>query len=140
MKEALAGDTAAAEADRRLGQIVEGTGKVTAIVGDMDAGSREQAASISAIQTAVGEMDTITQQNAASAEESSSAASELAAQAEQLAALVATFQLDLEEEQAAPPAPAAPPPAPGASPRPGASGPPAPAGARRPTSRWPTTR
>jgi methyl-accepting chemotaxis protein len=42
---------------------------------------------------AVSEMDKVTQQNAASAEESSSAASELSGQAEELASMVAAFQL-----------------------------------------------
>jgi methyl-accepting chemotaxis protein len=44
----------------------------------------------------VAEVDRVTQQNAASAEESSAAASELSGQAEELAAMVATFQLERE--------------------------------------------
>jgi methyl-accepting chemotaxis protein len=45
------------------------------------------------VTRAVTEADKVTQQNAASAEESSSAASELSGQAEELAAMVAAFQL-----------------------------------------------
>jgi hypothetical protein len=43
---------------------------------------------------AMAQVNQVTQQNAASSEESSSAASELSAQAEELATIVATFELE----------------------------------------------
>jgi methyl-accepting chemotaxis protein len=66
---------------------------VSEIVSEIAASSREQAARIEEVNTSISEMDRVTQQNAASAEESSSAASELNSQAEELAAMVGTFQI-----------------------------------------------
>jgi methyl-accepting chemotaxis protein len=78
----------------KLSEIVAATGKVSDIVGEIAAASREQASGIAAVTTAVSEMDKVTQQNAASAEESSSAASELNGQAEELSAMVKSFQVN----------------------------------------------
>jgi methyl-accepting chemotaxis protein len=77
----------------KLGEIVGGIGKVTDIVAEIAAAAREQSTGIGQVNEAVAEMDKVTQQNAASAEESSSAASELSGQSEELAAMVASFQL-----------------------------------------------
>jgi len=58
--------------------------KVSELVGEIAAASREQAQGISQVNTAVAEMDKVAQQTAASAEESASAAEEMNAQAEQM--------------------------------------------------------
>ncbi len=84
----------------KLGEIVTGIGKVSDIVSEIAAAAKEQTSGIDQVNQAVGEMDKVTQQNAASAEESSSAASELSGQAEELAAMVGTFQLDQPEARA----------------------------------------
>ena len=60
---------------------------------EIAAGAQAQSNGIEQVTQAVTEMDKVTQQNAASAEESSSAASELSGQAEELASMVAAFQL-----------------------------------------------
>ena len=64
------------------------------IVSEIAASAREQTTGMEQVSTAIAEMDKVTQQNAASAEQSSSAASELNGQAEELASMVATFQLE----------------------------------------------
>ncbi len=93
VKEAGEGEAAARLVEGKLGEIVQGVSKVTDIIGEIAAAASEQAHGMEQVNGAVGEMDRVTQQNAASAEESSSAASELSGQAEELAAMVATFQL-----------------------------------------------
>ena len=58
--------------------------------------AREELRGIEQVNRAVAEMDKVTQQNAASAEESSSSAAQLNGQAEELAAMVGSFQLSLD--------------------------------------------
>ncbi|HET6436926.1 MAG TPA: methyl-accepting chemotaxis protein [Anaeromyxobacter sp.] len=94
VKEAAEGEETARQVAAKLTEIGGGVSKVSGIVGEIAAAAREQAAGAEQVSQAVGEMDRVTQQNAASAEESSSAASELSAQAEELAAMVAGFQLE----------------------------------------------
>jgi methyl-accepting chemotaxis protein len=103
VQQTAAGEQTSQEVTARLGEIGGAVAKVTAIVGEISAAAREQASSIDQVGKAVAEMDRVTQQNAASAEESSSAAAELNAQAEELAAMVAGFELD-RGRQATPPA------------------------------------
>jgi methyl-accepting chemotaxis protein len=93
VKEAGEGEVTAKHVAGKLGEIVGGITKVTDIVAEIAAASKEQSTGIDQVNKALGEMDKVTQQNAASAEESSSAASELSAQSEELAAMVASFQL-----------------------------------------------
>jgi len=73
---------------------VTGVSKVSDIVAEIAASSKEQAAGIEQVNKAVGEMDKVTQQNAASSEESSSAAEELSSQSEELAAMVGSFKTE----------------------------------------------
>jgi methyl-accepting chemotaxis protein len=94
VKQAGEGELAARQVAGKLEEIVQGVSKVTDIVSEIAAAAEEQTSGIDQVNKAVVEMDKVTQQNAASAEESSSAASELSGQAEELAAMVATFQLE----------------------------------------------
>jgi len=94
VREAGEGETTAKHVAEKLSEIGTGVEKVTAIVAEIAAASKEQTAGIEQVNKAVTEMDKVTQQNAASAEESSSAASELSGQAEELAAMVGAFHLD----------------------------------------------
>ncbi|HUL58877.1 MAG TPA: methyl-accepting chemotaxis protein, partial [Anaeromyxobacteraceae bacterium] len=94
VRQAGEGEATSRQVSGRLSQIVDGVGKVSAIVSEIAAAAGRQTGGLDQVRQAVGEMDRVTQQNAASAEESSSAASELSAQAEELAAMVAGFQLD----------------------------------------------
>ena len=94
VKEAGEGEATSKHVAAKLGEIVSGIGKVSAIVSEIAAAAKEQTAGIEQVNKAIGEMDKVTQQNAASAEESSSATSELSGQAEELAAMVGTFQIE----------------------------------------------
>jgi len=93
VREAGEGEVAAKRVAEKLGEIVQGVSKVTDLVAEIASASKEQTAGVAQVNTAVIEMDKVTQQNAASAEQSSSAASELSGQSEELASMVATFQL-----------------------------------------------
>jgi methyl-accepting chemotaxis protein len=94
VREANEGELTARAMAGKLGEIVGGIGKVTAIVGEIAAAAKEQSTGIGEVTGAVSEMEKVTQQNAASAEESSSASSELNGQAEELAAMVGAFRID----------------------------------------------
>ena len=74
---------------RTLSEIRENTGKVSRLIGEIAAATREQTKGMEQISGAVRQMEDITQQNAAVAQESSSASDELHAQAEVLHDVVA---------------------------------------------------
>ncbi|MFO0582014.1 MAG: bacteriohemerythrin [Anaeromyxobacter sp.] len=88
------GEEMSRQVTAKLADIVAGIGKVSGIVDTIASAAKVQKSGIDQVSKAVSEMDKVTQQNAASAEESSSAASELSAQADELAEMVASFQLD----------------------------------------------
>jgi methyl-accepting chemotaxis protein len=94
VKQAGEGEQTAKQVAGKLGEIVDGIGKVSTIVAQIASAAKDQTTGIDQVDKAVGEMDKVTQQNAASAEESSSAASELSGQAEELASMVGAFALD----------------------------------------------
>jgi methyl-accepting chemotaxis protein len=94
VKEAGEGEVTSKHVSERLAEIVGAIGKVSDIVAEITATSKEQSSGIEQVNRAVTQMDKVTQQNAANSEESSSAAQELSGQAEELAAMVATFKLD----------------------------------------------
>ncbi|HUW82374.1 MAG TPA: methyl-accepting chemotaxis protein [Phycisphaerae bacterium] len=71
-----------------LEHIVGSVQEVTHLIGEVAAGSNEQAQGIDQINTAVAQMDHVTQSNAANAEESASASKQLSAQAVQLQDMV----------------------------------------------------
>ncbi len=62
--------------------------RVTVLVGEIAAASREQAQGIEQVNLAVTEMESVTQSSAAGAEESASASEEMSAQAEEMQAFV----------------------------------------------------
>lgn len=102
VKEAASGQVTARHVASKLSDIGTGVSKVTDIVEEIAAAAREQASGIEQVTHSVAEMDKVIQQNAASAEESSSAASELSGQAEELAAMVAGFQLEANQTTSLP--------------------------------------
>jgi methyl-accepting chemotaxis protein len=93
VKEAAEGETASRHLDEKLAEIVAGIGKVSAIVAEVTASTKEQAQGIEQVNKAVADVDRVTQQNAANSEQSSSAAAELSGRAEELAAMVGAFRL-----------------------------------------------
>ncbi|HEV7300484.1 MAG TPA: methyl-accepting chemotaxis protein [Tepidisphaeraceae bacterium] len=82
------GVSIAAEVGGTLGEIVNASERVHALIGEIAAASSEQANGIGQVNTAVTQMDQVTQGNAASAEECAAAAEELSSQAEQLSGVV----------------------------------------------------
>ena len=76
-----------------LTDIVTAIKKVSDIVAEIAAASREQASGLEQVNTAVGQMDEMTQRNGALVEETSASAQALADQGRQLADLVAFFKL-----------------------------------------------
>jgi methyl-accepting chemotaxis protein len=67
--------------------------RVTDIIGEITAASRDQSKGISQVNQAVTQMDEVTQQNAALVEQAAAAASSLESQANDLKAAVAMFRL-----------------------------------------------
>ena len=77
-----------------LVEIVSSVKRVTDIVGEIAAASREQATGVEQVSKAMVQMDQVTQQNSAQTEELSATAQSLAASADQLQGLVARFTLE----------------------------------------------
>jgi methyl-accepting chemotaxis protein len=76
-----------------MAEVVTGIGRVTDIMGEINAASNEQASGVLQVGQAVTQMDQATQQNAALVEEMAAAASSLKAQAQELVRTVAVFNL-----------------------------------------------
>src|SRR5690606_2564712 len=106
-----------------LTEIVTAIKKVSDIVAEIAAASREQATGLDQVNTAVGSMDEMTQRNGALVEQTSASAQALSNQATELAEQVGLFRTGAHAADASPGAaqaaavppkptpPAAPPPA-----------------------------
>jgi methyl-accepting chemotaxis protein len=81
------------ESGRVLGEIVMGVKKVTDVVAEIAASSREQASGIDQVNKAMTAMDATTQQNSALVEQASAAAQALTEQATNLSHLVAKYDV-----------------------------------------------
>ncbi|WP_298726500.1 methyl-accepting chemotaxis protein [uncultured Ferrovibrio sp.] len=81
------------QAGNSLADIVGAVKKVSDIVAEITAASREQATGLEQINTAVGQMDETTQRNGALVEQTSAAAQSLAQQSSQLSDLVGFFKI-----------------------------------------------
>jgi len=77
-----------------LVEIHSGITKVTDLVAEIAAASKEQAVGISQINEGLGQIDQVTQQNTANAEESAAASEQLSSQAEQLKQLLSRFKTE----------------------------------------------
>jgi len=93
LRQAGEGEVTSHKMAGKLTEILEGIEKVSGIVNEISASAKEQSAGVDRINRAVADMNKVTQQNAANSEESSSAAVELSSQAEEVAAMVSSFQL-----------------------------------------------
>ncbi len=102
------GNEQAARAGATMRDIVDGINRVTDIMGEISAASREQTTGIEEINLAVTQMDDVTRQNASLVEESAAAAASLQEQADTLVDLVAFFRLDASARQDAPEYPDSP--------------------------------
>ena len=94
------GSKQVAEAGKTMDEIVGSVKRVTDIMAEIEAASREQTAGIEQINQAITQMDQVTQQNAALVEEAAAAAASLQEQASGLSQVVSIFKLG--NEQAAP--------------------------------------
>jgi methyl-accepting chemotaxis protein len=87
------GATLAHQTGATVGGIVSGIERVTTIMGDIVASSREQASGISQVTGTVSQMDQATQQNASLVEEAAAAAGALQSEAARLGELMAMFRV-----------------------------------------------
>ncbi|WP_323025572.1 methyl-accepting chemotaxis protein [Castellaniella sp.] len=106
---AAKGNEQASRAGATMQDIVDSINRVTDIMGEISAASREQTTGIEEINSAVTQMDDVTRQNASLVEESAAAAASLQEQADTLVDLVAFFRLDASAHQDAPEHPDSPP-------------------------------
>ena len=93
-----AGATLVNQAGQSLTEIVGSIKKVSDIVAEIAAASREQATGLEQINTAVGSMDEMTQRNGALVEETSASAQSLSNQAQELAQLVQRYRIADESQ------------------------------------------
>ncbi len=84
-----------AQTGSTMDEIVASVQRVTDIMVEITAASREQEAGIEQINQAISEMDTVTQQNAALVEEAAAAAESLQEQSAGLAQVVSIFKIDV---------------------------------------------
>jgi methyl-accepting chemotaxis protein len=98
-----AGSKLVGEAGATMADIVESVRRVTDIMGEISAASREQTAGIEQINGAISQMDQVTQQNAALVEEAAAASASMQQQAAYLAEAVSVFRVDgVQPDLAAP--------------------------------------
>ncbi len=90
------------QSGQTLQEIVTSVKRVTDIVAEIAAASREQSTGIDQVSRAVAQMDQVTQGNASQTEELSGTAESLAGQAQELQQLVARFVLSNEPAAKAP--------------------------------------
>ena len=103
-QQVASGVSLVSDTGRSLDRIVGQVGELSRVVVEIAASAREQATALSEVNSAVNQMDQTTQQNAAMVEQSTAASQALAAETEELATLMAGFDLG---EHAAPSAPVA---------------------------------
>ena len=97
IKKTEAGAKIAQETSKALEEIVTGSTKVTDLIGEIAAASKEQAQGIGQINTGLSQVDQVTQQVTANAEESASASEELSSQSLQLKQMLTKFRLRKQE-------------------------------------------
>jgi methyl-accepting chemotaxis protein len=88
------GTRSVGEAGTRMDEIVTSITRVTDLMNEISAASKEQSAGIEQVNQATTEMETVAQQNAALVEEAAAAASSLDEQAQSLVTAVSAFRLD----------------------------------------------
>ena len=82
------------QAGTTMTELVDSVQRVTAILSDIAAASREQSSGIDQVNKAIAQMDEVTQQNSALVEQAAAAAGSLEEQARILVEAVSTFKLD----------------------------------------------
>nr|WP_320114708.1 methyl-accepting chemotaxis protein [uncultured Desulfuromonas sp.] len=87
------GSTMAEQTAGALNEIVSEIGKVSDLIAEITAASKEQAQGVNQINIGVSQIDQVTQQNTASAEQSAAASEELSGQAMQMQEMLKQFKL-----------------------------------------------
>lgn len=87
------GQVIAGETAETLIKVVEGSGKISSLVGEIAQQSEKQADSIEQITVGIDQISAVVQTNSATAEESAAASEELSGQAQTLKTLVSRFRL-----------------------------------------------
>ncbi|MDN3922586.1 methyl-accepting chemotaxis protein [Roseateles violae] len=87
------GSSQVGRAGETIAEVVASIQRVTDIMGEISAASREQSSGVAQVGEAVAQMDRATQENAALVEQSAAAAESLKTQARQLVEAVAVFRL-----------------------------------------------
>lgn len=82
-----------------LGRIVARVNEISKLVGTIADGAEQQSTALGQINVAIGQMDQGTQQNAAMVEESTAAVHALSKEADEMASLMAKFELGKGENQ-----------------------------------------
>lgn len=93
------GATLVKSTGKTMQEIVESIERVTDVISEISAGTKEQSQGIGQINTAVTELDNMTQHNAAMVEQSSAAASEMQEQVKRLNALIGSFRLSQDQNE-----------------------------------------
>jgi aerotaxis receptor len=88
-----AGTILSEQAGGAMQQVIESTGRVTRIMGEMRDSTREQSMGIAQVSQAVTQLDNVTQQNAALVEEAAAAAGNLSEQTGRLTSAIAIFKV-----------------------------------------------
>lgn len=81
------------ETGKALGRIVAQVAQINSVVATIAASAQEQATALHQVNTAVNQMDQVTQQNAAMVEQTTAAAHSLSQESDELARLLASFQV-----------------------------------------------
>ena len=92
-----AGSALVGQAGTTMDQVVASVGRMTGIMAEITAASREQSTGIGHVNQAIAEMDSVTQQNAALVEQAAAAAGSMQDQAANLAQLVSRFKLQAHD-------------------------------------------
>jgi len=95
------GSALVTQSGEALSQIVNSVKKVSDIVAEIAAASREQSSGIEQVNTAVMQMDEMTQQNAALVEQATAASQSMADQARALTTLMGRYRIDQASGSAA---------------------------------------
>jgi len=93
-----AGTALVAKAGETMKSMAHAVRRVSDIMGEISAASKEQSTGIEQVNVAISHMDTVTQQNAALVEEAAAASGSLDDQAQQLRATVSQFRLPAEAQ------------------------------------------
>ena len=88
------GSRLVADAGKTMTEIVSSVKRVSDIIGEITAAANEQSQGIGEVNGSVSQLDQMTQQNAALVQQSAAAAESLKGQADKLAGIVASFQLE----------------------------------------------